>query len=527
MKIKTQLYLSSIITIALIGVLFVALLYTTNKIETACGKAVSAHKIEFAVFQLNALTHEYLMYHEERMIEQWRSVYASLAPMLGESELNASVRQNYLALDGLFSQITINYAKKQTPLQEYVPQKEVDSDAALEERLATQLLIKSQGIFGAVAKLADDKSAEAVAANVLSAKVGLVGLIILGIFSILAALIIVRVIIRSLDALRKGVEIFGEGNLEHKINIQTENEIGQVARVFNVMAAQLKASYAGLEEKVKERTKQLAVAEADARRERDQTEIYLQGIGDAVVAIDRNWKITLWNASASKLSGWEKDEVMGKPFRDFIKLIRENDRSENISFIEDAMVTGKKELLTGRTLLIRKNNEEVMVGDSAAPLFNEKGEVSGIIIIMRDASKEKEAAMLHSDFAYAAHQLRTPVTKASWLMETILGEDDAQKIKERTKEAYESLSSVRKLSEELIIVSEIDQGMVIPGGSTVKLTDILDDLIKEVGKKAKDREMIIVAPAISVSSSIDIDPKLLKKILVEVLDNARERVRSR
>lgn len=256
------------------------------------------------------------------------------------------------------------------------------------------------------------------------------------------------------------------------------------------------------------------------KQQKIKDEILLASIGDAVIAIDRNWNIILWNRGASQLSGWTEDEVLGKPLRNFIKLIREMDRGENIKFIEDAMITGQTHFLEGSTILIGKGGKEVPVGDSAAPILNDKKEVTGAIIIMRDVSREKEASMLHSDFAYASHQLRTPVNRALWSIETVLKEEDIKKIKEGAQLAYNALKSVGKLSEELIEVSEIDQGTISPQIEEVKLTNLFDEVIDDVGKKAEGHGIKVVIPSISISASITSCQKLLKRIFVEILDNA-------
>lgn len=256
------------------------------------------------------------------------------------------------------------------------------------------------------------------------------------------------------------------------------------------------------------------------KEEANKTNILMQSIGDAVIAIDRNWKIILWNKSAEKLSGWTEKEVLNKPFRKFIKLIQEGDRSENIRFIEDAILTGKVNFLKDHTLLITKDGKEISVGDSAAPIFNDKKEAVGAIIIMRDVTKEQEASLLRSDFSYASHQLRTPVTKALWFLEIILEEKNLKKIRENTKIAYQAIESIKKLSGELITVSEIDQKTIIPDIKPIKLANLFDDLLKEADTKIKNKFVKIKISPISVSASINTDKELFKRALAEVLDNA-------
>ena len=170
--------------------------------------------------------------------------------------------------------------------------------------------------------------------------------------------------------------------------------------------------------------------------QRDREKVFLESIGDGVIAIDRFWNITLWNKEASLLSGWSQEDVLGKPFRNFMKFVREHDRSENIAFIEEAMLFGKKGIMENNTLLIRKDGTEISVGDSASPIFDQGGGVAGAIIIFRDVSQERESQRLRSDFAYAAHQFRTPVTKALWNIEVALDEKDSKSRKENLENAH-------------------------------------------------------------------------------------------
>ena len=76
---------------------------------------------------------------------------------------------------------------------------------------------------------------------------------------ILAAVVIFllsRAITRPISALTEGAEVIGKGQLDYSISVETGDEIQQLAEQFNAMARALKGSYANLEEKVKDRTKQ-------------------------------------------------------------------------------------------------------------------------------------------------------------------------------------------------------------------------------------------------------------------------------
>lgn len=256
------------------------------------------------------------------------------------------------------------------------------------------------------------------------------------------------------------------------------------------------------------------------KKQRDRERIMLESIGDGIVAIDRAWKIVLWNKSASVITGWSKEEALGKPFREIIKFIRESDRKENISFIEDAIVMKKTASMDDGMFLVKKDGSEVSVGDSAAPVVGLNGEVEGAIVVFRDTSKERESTHLRSDFMYASHQLRTPITEALWNLEIGIEEQDADKKNEDLRVAHKSLLSVKKLSEHLVSVSEIDQGNIAVKQSSVKLVDVLADVQGRLEAEAIMRGVVVSITPVSPLISIATDKKLITKTLFEVIENA-------
>jgi len=253
---------------------------------------------------------------------------------------------------------------------------------------------------------------------------------------------------------------------------------------------------------------------------RQKEKAMLESIGDGVVAIDRSWNVVLWNKAAAKITGWLAEEIMGKPLRDFVKFVKQQDRAENIAFIEEAMLFGRVGIMSNNTVLIQKDGNEIPVGDSAAPIFDPGGKVAGAIIVFRDVSQEKEDRSLKSDFAYASHQLNTPVTKALWNLEMALDEKDNVKIKEKVKIAYQSAKSIQKLNTQLYIVSEIDQKITVPKYENVRLISVIDEIVSNFKNKCQKCGINLNVEPISSVLGIKTDPKILKRILLEVIENA-------
>lgn len=273
------------------------------------------------------------------------------------------------------------------------------------------------------------------------------------------------------------------------------------------------------ERSLRKAKKTLEAAESNLKRERDQAQIYLQSIGKGVVAIDERWNITLWNPEIAAMSGRTSDEVMGKDFRDVLRLLRETDRRDGTGYIEDALRLGKTVDLVDKTILVNKNGSEVPIGGSASPILNKKGETEGAVIIIRDTTTERELAAMRSDFTYASHQLRTPVTKAMWQLEAVLDSDNDKKIKLGAHEAYNSLKSVNKLSSDLADVAEVEQGSIVPRAESVKLASLCADVVKEAHKVAAENSVDIVLDPVPPAASMVTNARMLKRALLELVEN--------
>lgn len=88
------------------------------------------------------------------------------------------------------------------------------------------------------------------------------GLLLIGglVLSLVASVLLARHVVGPIRALQQGAGEIGAGHLEHRITVNTSDELEALAKEFNRMAAELQQSYAGLEAKVEERTRDLAVA---------------------------------------------------------------------------------------------------------------------------------------------------------------------------------------------------------------------------------------------------------------------------
>jgi PAS domain S-box-containing protein len=129
----------------------------------------------------------------------------------------------------------------------------------------------------------------------------------------------------------------------------------------------------------------------DALRESEQRwATTLSSIGDAVIATDVKGKITFINAVAEELTGWKLSEAKNKPLEEVFKIVNEQNRSEVENPVNRVLNKGVVVGLANHTILLRKDGTEVPIDDSSAPIRNEYGKITGVVLVFRDISQRKK-----------------------------------------------------------------------------------------------------------------------------------------
>src|SRR3990172_4234237 len=119
MKIKTRLQIITIFSVAIASVIGLILFLTVQKVNKEINTNKITDEVAKGVFELNAITYEYLLHHEERMQAQWQLRHDSLTKLLSEIEFKGieeqvvlgRIQQNHKGLKSLFSQLVENYER--------------------------------------------------------------------------------------------------------------------------------------------------------------------------------------------------------------------------------------------------------------------------------------------------------------------------------------------------------------------------------------------------------------------------------
>jgi len=128
------------------------------------------------------------------------------------------------------------------------------------------------------------------------------------------------------------------------------------------------------------------LAESEARASR-----VLQSIGDAVIVTDEKGCVTNMNHIAEKLTGWRHNEAQGQLLSTVFHIVDEKLRVPVESPVDKVRRLGTIVGLANHTLLIRKDGTETAIDDSGAPIRDDDGKLTGIVLVFRDITERKLA----------------------------------------------------------------------------------------------------------------------------------------
>jgi PAS domain S-box-containing protein len=129
-----------------------------------------------------------------------------------------------------------------------------------------------------------------------------------------------------------------------------------------------------------------ATAMRSSQAERDRWHATLASIGDAVAVTDAAGRMTYLNGVAEQLSGWRFDDARGRRFDDVLRFANAETRKPVENPIARVLAEGRVSGLANHTLLLRRDGTDVPIDDSAAPIRDLDGAVSGAVIVFRDVT---------------------------------------------------------------------------------------------------------------------------------------------
>lgn len=321
-----------------------------------------------------------------------------------------------------------------------------------------------------------------------------------------------------IQKLAEGTIKVASGDLDSKIEKETDDEIGILVDSFNRMTDDLRIKRESLERA----NLLLREMNEELEEKRKYMEIILNNAATGVVAVDSEGRITIINKAAERILEVNAEMIMFKNYRDVLGK-RYIDMIDDI--IREIQLSGQQSMERQIKVIIK--NKVVILMLHVSILRDESGRYLGVVGVFDDMTKLIKAQRMAAWREVArrmAHEIKNPLTPIK-LSAQRLGKKFGEKIKEDGGVFYECIDTIIKQVDELKnLVDEFSQFARMPAINP-RPNDI-NEIIKEAVMLYKEAHKHInfefyQAPDIPV---FEFDRDQMKRAIINLLDNAVEAV---
>jgi signal transduction histidine kinase/HAMP domain-containing protein/GGDEF domain-containing protein len=335
------------------------------------------------------------------------------------------------------------------------------------------------------------------------------------------------ILVKSIKKLHQATEEIARGNLDCRVNIQSDDEMEQLADSFNNMIATIREQRgpveersAALEKPIPRRYRRILRTSAKATlnvledlvKVEDDLELSQQSFHsiveestDAIIIVDRNGFVRYANPAAGTIFERKREDFMGHLFG-----MPVNQNRTEIAIFRLKGGRGTGEMTVTETTWLDEKADLVTVHD----------------ITERKIAEEKliKLDQLKTDFvSTVSHELRTPLTimkeYASIISDELPGKLNPQQ-REHLSIIEGNIDRLSQIIEDLLDISKIDAQKVVLKREFVDLASIINDVVTQFKPKADGKQIEVKTVFPASLPPLYIDANRISQVFTNLIGNA-------
>lgn len=251
--------------------------------------------------------------------------------------------------------------------------------------------------------------------------------------------------------------------------------------------------------------------------QRQRLEELLYEVSEAIIGVDKNFRITLFNKMAETMSGARAEEVIGKEIHKVIKISDEKGTAldlKNVCFSKPSIIIPNLIFSGRREYAI--NFKSSIIGALPNP--------KECLITLSNITHERELEKLKEElFSVASHELKTPITIIKsylWMLQNRKGGELNEKQGEYVTKAVNATERILALVNDILSTARLEQGKIEFNFNNIDLTKMLNDIVTDFEHKAFGKGLKISFDQADKKFFVCADPEQTHEILVNLVENA-------
>jgi two-component system, cell cycle sensor histidine kinase and response regulator CckA len=271
----------------------------------------------------------------------------------------------------------------------------------------------------------------------------------------------------------------------------------------------------------------------------------LRSIADAVIATDRNGRITFLNPAAERLIGWRQGDALGRAFSEVFEARFEATGQPLADLPRQVLEQGDTQVLSDTILLRSQAGTEAYIEQTVSPVRNDHGQISGTVVVFRDCSIRKQAEKetrraqeelrrsndlllrkheeLQSFYHTVSHEIKTPLTAAREFVSLVL-EGLAGPVTDTGKEylgiAQESCDQMRVCLNDLLDSTRLDTGKMSLEAKPALLDALTESVAAMLAPAVAAKHLQLETRVEPDLPEIFMDEHRIAQVLTNLLNNA-------
>ncbi len=306
--------------------------------------------------------------------------------------------------------------------------------------------------------------------------------------------ILTRTITRPVEEVTRRAAELARGDFSQRIKVYSEDEIGQLSRMFNYLVHRLRSTL------------------NEMSLEKSKVEAILNYMSDGVVAFDGNGTLIHVNPAAREML----DRVV------YYSLNQEN---PGVQLLENLVGKDKvKEFYhSGEpfTMEVSRETPPVTLEVGVASFKEETGQLKGVLVVLHDVTREREMSRRQREFvANVSHELKTPLTSIKSYTEALLEEDDSnQELRERFLQViHGETERMVSMVKDLLELSQLDDQSTLLRREKKYLVTIIEDALDKVRPRFAENPAVLVD--VDPDLMVEVDRERICQVFINLLNNA-------